>query len=244
MGMEAIIPRWPWNEAHSNIILRRALSATPLYIVVVVFDSAKHHHVPHRLTLFAVLHVGLLALQSDYAEDLRSFLSFDHAESLPPALPDSPRFLPSPKPAPSTVLPSPPAIARTPSSASTRYRRLNRSDALARLEGKGKRPVLATISQNFMSMTDDEGDDEMSSDESSDDDESFIELPPSIRRQHAYSQSSPTVLTNTSTSFFSTKSRSISSRSKHASLQPLQSFMDLKDEDSWRWRSFIEISVA
>ncbi|KAF8900077.1 hypothetical protein CPB85DRAFT_166215 [Mucidula mucida] len=205
---------------------------------------------------------GFLLSQSDYAEDLRSFLSFDHAEasSLPPyvlnptsllsaadnmyrALPDSPRFLPSPKPAPSTVLPSPPAIARTPSTASTRYRRLKRSDALAQLEGKGKRPVLATISQNFMSMTDDEGDDEMSSDESSDDDESFIELPPSIRR-HAYSQSSPTVLTNTSPSFFSTKTHSISSRSKHTSLQPLQSFMDLKDEDSWRWRSFIEISVA
>lgn len=91
---------------------------------------------------------------------------------------------------------------------------MKRSDALARLEGKGKRPALAPISQNFMSMSDDEGDDEMSSSDSDiSDDDSFIELPPSIIRRHAHSNSSPTILTTTSPSFLSSKSRSISSRS-------------------------------
>ncbi|KIY68359.1 hypothetical protein CYLTODRAFT_453613 [Cylindrobasidium torrendii FP15055 ss-10] len=198
-------------------------------------------------------------MSSGYEEQLKSFISFDANEApLPPARPESRSCLPAaPALAPAPKLSSH-SVSRTPSTVSTNYRRVKRSDALARLEGKAsKQPSLA---YDFMELDDDdedEGDDEMSSTSSTssstssvfssdDDSESFIELPPRSTRGHGHSASSPI---SPPPSFFSSESRirSISSRTKHSSVSsrgPLTSFIDLKDEDSIRWRSFIEISIS
>ncbi|TFK71369.1 hypothetical protein BDN72DRAFT_464323 [Pluteus cervinus] len=184
---------------------------------------------------------------------------------------DSLRALPSPKPAPSVSLPEPPkmspttsqpprlpSIPRTPtlrmsslepaplspvristppqsnkrsrhgtlvSTASTTTRGINRSDALARLEGqlspkrKAKKPK--TIRTNFMSMSDDESD--------MDDlvfvlnEKAEMGLPLSKR--------------------LSSTHHSNTRRRPDGSALHLNSFIDFytDNDQSWKWRSFIEI---
>ncbi|SJL03434.1 uncharacterized protein ARMOST_06789 [Armillaria ostoyae] len=133
-----------------------------------------------------------------------------------------------------------PRVARSisTSTVSTRYRALRRTSALAALEGHRKRTQSLSTSQNFISLSDDEGDDELSDDddESSDSDESFIDVFPSVPEH------------------------SQGSRRSRSDWLHLKSFIDLRNEredgtrekdqasltssNSWGWRSYIEIAMA
>ncbi|KAJ7589034.1 hypothetical protein C8J56DRAFT_29627 [Mycena floridula] len=128
---------------------------------------------------------------------------------------------------------------------STGYRKTNRSDALARLEGRVKAQV---VDDNFMSMTDDDGDGDNEFEEESDADS--LDLPPFADRRvtvtrafAATSESDSDVLPspiNSVQRLPSAKSR------RSSSWMPLKSFIDLHEhEDSqWGYRSFIQISVS
>jgi hypothetical protein len=133
-----------------------------------------------------------------------------------------------------------PRVARSisTSTVSTRYRALRRTSALAALEGHRKRTQSLSTSQNFISLSDDEGDDELSDDddESSDSDESFIDV------------------------FSSVPEHPQGSRRSRSDWLHLKSFIDLRNEredstrekdrasltssNSWGWRSYIEIAMA
>ena len=193
-----------------------------------------------------------------------------------PEVPDSPPRLPSLIPIPALEIPhlSPPSltISRTPapltairhlsvatkatsSSVSTRVRKSNRSEALARLEGRSKhRPITLHIKHlnpqqyDFMNMTDDEDED----DTDMDPDHMFsnpvlepedVVLPTTFLRAPT---SAP--LPSQSDSLLATSSHFVR---PHKTLVPstndwlpLTSFMDLHNDDdssSWAW-SFIQVA--
>jgi hypothetical protein len=193
-----------------------------------------------------------------------------------PEVPDSPPRLPSLIPIPALEIPhlSSPSltISRTPapltairrlsvatkatsSSVSARVRKSNRSEALARLEGRSKhRPITLHIKHltpqqyNFMNMTDDEDEDDTDSDA----DHMFsnpvlepedVVLPTTFLRAP---RSAP--LPSQNDSLLATSSHFVR---PHITLVPstndwlpLTSFMDLHNEDdssSWAW-SFIQVA--
>ncbi|TFK29765.1 hypothetical protein FA15DRAFT_663944 [Coprinopsis marcescibilis] len=180
--------------------------------------------------------------------------------SAPPRLPSLPK-LPSiyfaPEPARRSFLSSL-RISRTKapssfstSSISTRAKRGNRSDALARLEGRSMPPPALKsappfqLERNFMSMSDDEDDDSdvdssaPKNDVSEDDlfyaffEPEDLVLPPSpTSRRKSSSPTKPSFR------------RSLSKRST-SDWFPLKSFIDLKNDDessTWSWRSFIDVA--
>ncbi|KAF8892038.1 hypothetical protein BD779DRAFT_1510550 [Infundibulicybe gibba] len=196
---------------------------------------------------------GLLPLGPPRDDQLSSFLSLETAErhqSSSIRTRSSRQSLPSPKPAPSITLPEipqppQPSHARrtsttTHSSVSPTVRRVNRTAALARLEGR----TPSTRRRNFMSMSDDEDEDAP---------------PPRIRTLNL--ETEDIVLPSVSTYTFPavsapvsprhspSRARSRRTKSRHQSTHdwfPLKSFIDLHAEDdmsSWAWRSFIEVAT-
>ncbi|RDB23812.1 hypothetical protein Hypma_009079 [Hypsizygus marmoreus] len=153
--------------------------------------------------------------------------------------------------APSLVYALPPKREST-SSVSTRARKVNRSHALARLEGRSNstrhKPMAKPIERNFMSMSDDEDDSDLEAEppritlSAVLEPEDVVLPPPSAVRLQG-SRSAPI-----SGSFPSlTTSRSSSSRKRRTSKEwfPLKSFIDLQSDEEmsgWSWRSFIEVA--
>ncbi|KAK0203027.1 hypothetical protein DFS33DRAFT_950887 [Desarmillaria ectypa] len=124
------------------------------------------------------------------------------------------------------------------STVSTRYRTLRRSSALAALEGHRKRAQSLSTSQNFISLSDDEGDDELSDDddESSDSDESFIDVFPPVPEHLQGSRGSRSDWLHLKSFIDLRNEREDSTREKDGA--------SLTRSSSWRWRSYIEIAMA
>ncbi|KAF9005964.1 hypothetical protein BDQ17DRAFT_1540593 [Cyathus striatus] len=236
-------------------------------------DSSKHPtipEVPPQLTSSP----SPSPLRLRYSRDsLRTLPSPKPAPSL--TLPDlpleahSPRSsnpprLPSLLPLPSLELPLKPAypslLPGTSSTVSTRVKKINRSDALARLEGRSKSADVPSVKpplqrRNFMSMSDDEDEDESdhnSLDFFDEDDKlgftliepedivlpSVADLMASQHSAHARKSSIP--------SLASRRRRNNTSQSSK-DWHPLKSFIDLRNDDEpsrWSWRSFIEVATV
>ncbi|KAK0497294.1 hypothetical protein EDD18DRAFT_1462118 [Armillaria luteobubalina] len=125
------------------------------------------------------------------------------------------------------------------STVSTRYRALRRTSALAALEGHRKRTQSLSTSQNFISLSDDEGDDELSEDdddESSDSDESFIDVFPSVPEHSSGSRRSRSDWLHLKSFIDLRNEREDSAREKDRA--------SLTSSSSWGWRSYIEIAMA
>ncbi|PBK65828.1 hypothetical protein ARMSODRAFT_1087083 [Armillaria solidipes] len=124
------------------------------------------------------------------------------------------------------------------STVSTRYRALRRTSALAALEGHRKRTQSLSTSQNFISLSDDEGDDELSDDddESSDSDESFIDVFPSVPEHSQGSRRSRSDWLHLKSFIDLRNEREDSTREKDGA--------SLTSSNSWGWRSYIEIAMA
>ncbi|KAF7299137.1 hypothetical protein MIND_00862200 [Mycena indigotica] len=181
-----------------------------------------------------------------------------------PTVPPSPRILPSAKPAPMTSLPSlpdnnnldvlNPSLSRSPtpvqrkpsvasqatrasatsSTVSTHYRRTRRDRALERLEGK--RPVKPKfeVTGNFISLSEDEDEDQiLPADEEID-----LSL---TNDQLAMLIDNPYYVPTPPASAEPPK------RARRKTVLGLQSFMDFRNDDDsnsrWSWRSFIEIAT-
>ncbi|KAG7444398.1 uncharacterized protein BT62DRAFT_934062 [Guyanagaster necrorhizus] len=134
-----------------------------------------------------------------------------------------------------------PRIARSisTSTVSTRYRTLRRTSALAALEGHRKRTQSLLMSQNFISLSDDEGDDELSDDdddESSDSDESSIDMLPSVSERSQGSQRSRSDWLHLKSFIDLRNEREDSTREKDRA--------SFNSGSSWGWRSYIEIAMA
>ncbi|KAJ7595088.1 hypothetical protein C8J56DRAFT_928373 [Mycena floridula] len=188
---------------------------------------------------------------------------------------DSLRSGPSPKPAPSALLPQLPlsnkerrsalpplSLSQLPSSpplssqnflerrpttrstttVSTSHRRTKRTHALARLEGRSNSMLFAVPSaENFMSLSDDE--DEVDDAYDADSAEELLpQFASSIGSSFAFGAA------NTDSVIIPVSSRPGNKRrsSLVSNWFPLSSFMDLKDQEdnSWAWRSFMQISVT
>ncbi|KAG2011709.1 hypothetical protein CC2G_011797 [Coprinopsis cinerea AmutBmut pab1-1] len=156
------------------------------------------------------------------------------------------------------------ASVQTTSSVSTRVKKVNRSDALARLEGRVKPSRLSfTPSRNFMSMSDDEEEDQDSDAESlgakSDytdlgDDlfYAFFEpedlvLPASLPSTSPISPSHPIAHRRNSSSPTKSSFARMHFRRSTKEWFPLKSFIDLRNDDessasTWSWRSFIDVA--
>ena len=152
------------------------------------------------------------------------------------------------------------ATKATSSSVSTHVRKSNRSEALARLEGRSKhRPITLHIRHvkpqkyNFMNMSDDEDDEDDTDLEGPNFDHDFedvfsnpvlepedVVLPPFLQAPG----SAP--LPSQNGSFLATSSLSVRPhKTLVSSTLPLTSFMDLHNDDdssSWVWRSFIQVA--
>ncbi|EDR14647.1 uncharacterized protein LACBIDRAFT_305491 [Laccaria bicolor S238N-H82] len=142
----------------------------------------------------------------------------------------------------------------TSSTVSTRVRRINRSAALARLEGRSKSADLPQVKplspRNFMSMSDDEDEADSDFDLLDSDDEKSQQPNPILEFEDVILPSASLSPPKAARSGSSTPSQSSSSRRrKHHKRSttkdwfPLKSFIDLhNDDDSWSWRSFIEVA--
>ncbi|KAK0457802.1 uncharacterized protein EV420DRAFT_1335181 [Desarmillaria tabescens] len=133
-----------------------------------------------------------------------------------------------------------PRVARSisTSTVSTRYRTLRRTSALAALEGHRKRTQSLSTSKNFISLSDDEGDDELSDDddESSDSDESFIDVFPSVPEHSRGSRRSRSDWLHLKSFIDLRNEREDSTREKDRA--------SLTSSSSWGWRSYIEITMS
>ncbi|KAG6910196.1 hypothetical protein DXG01_012331 [Tephrocybe rancida] len=140
-----------------------------------------------------------------------------------------------PAPAPSAVATTavPLTYRNSTATVSTTVRRVNRSHALARLEGRTRstRRMPKKRNFNFMSMSDDEGDDEPDVDAVLNEPEDHV-LPPL--------KSAPIG------GRFPSSAISMSPRKRTKEWFPLKSFIDLQsgedDLNRWGWRSFIEVA--
>lgn len=149
------------------------------------------------------------------------------------------------------------ASVLTSSTVSTRVRRINRSAALACLEGRSKSADLPQVKplspRNFMSMSDDE--DEADSDLVDSDDEKSQQPNPILELEDVILPSallSPPKAVPLPRRGSSTPSQSSSSRRRKHQKRfttkdwfPLKSFIDLANDDdssSWSWRGFIEVA--
>ncbi|KAG6857433.1 hypothetical protein H0H87_003500 [Tephrocybe sp. NHM501043] len=200
---------------------------------------------------------------------------------------DSLRTIPSPKPAPSITLPdlptpsrrssiqvgsidAPPAHRRSTAStltATSSVRKVNRSHALARLEGRTRstRRPRPPVKRNFMSMTDDDSDADREDNNGDDDDhiddhrrrvalsvlnepEDLVLPPPTIPLYDP--RSAPVGGRFPSLSLTSRLSSPRKKRTTTKEWFPLKSFIDLqaspdREDDffsRWSWRSFIEVA--
>jgi len=154
-------------------------------------------------------------------------------------------------------LPDSPTLARGPSlrtlaskstssaslSIKSEIKRVNRSAALACLEGRGPPParILRKSHPNFMSMSDDEDEDES------------LALSPTREANKGFSAIIPSNTPSSEAEPFSSdqQSKMAPVRSRHRSrtmeswFPPLANFIDLRsEEDPPNWRSFIELSTA
>lgn len=151
------------------------------------------------------------------------------------------------------------ASVLTSSTVSTRVRRINRSAALACLEGRSKSADLPQVKplspRNFMSMSDDEDEADSDLDLLYSDDETSQQPNPILEFEDVILPSallSPPKTAPLPRSGSSTPSQSSSSRRrKHHKRSttkdwfPLKSFIDLHNDDdssTWSWRSFIEVA--
>ncbi|TFK39977.1 hypothetical protein BDQ12DRAFT_665172 [Crucibulum laeve] len=139
----------------------------------------------------------------------------------------------------------------TSSTVSTRVRKFNRSDALARLEGRSELPRVPckrTLQSNFMSMSDDEDEDD-----SDDDSVDFFDSADTQRKTFLPAIEPEDVVLPTITISGRLRGTSVSNSHKrrHAPNRttkdwfPLKSFIDLRNDDDssrWSWRSFIEVA--
>ncbi|KAH9479477.1 hypothetical protein JR316_0008071 [Psilocybe cubensis] len=162
----------------------------------------------------------------------------------------------------------------TTSTVSTRARRQNRSEALARLEGRSgiRTAPLAYPKRNFMSMSDDEDDDEQDhADDENDDSEPDSDLEslhfPDLKSLHNPLLEPEDMVLPLPTPDFLQAPRSAPlpprsptfvgglrrQRTKNRATKdwfPLKSFIDLRNDDdrmsttssSWAWRSFIQVA--
>jgi hypothetical protein len=146
---------------------------------------------------------------------------------------------------------------------STRHRKFNRSDALACLEGRSKSAqelVAKRVARNFMSMSDDEDDEQEENPHTSPDykqdlmvtlitalEDEDVVIPQSPLNPLYASKTTPlSVAFSSSTPSLSRSPR----RPKHKRRSTsewfqLQSFIDFRGEDelsSWNWRSFVEVA--
>lgn len=140
----------------------------------------------------------------------------------------------------------------TVSTVSTRARKTNRSDALARLEGRSRpinQPAPKRVARNFMSMSDDEDDydDSITLDFG---DEKLVTLSITLEPEDIL-LSFPKVIPAPNSAPAGGRFSASSSMSRWRKQPggkdwfPLKSFIDLQNDDemsSWNWRSFIEVS--
>ncbi|KAF7309819.1 hypothetical protein MIND_00353800 [Mycena indigotica] len=197
----------------------------------------------------------------------------------PVGLSPTSRSIPSAKPVPAAILPDTPSFSRTKvtphalktalapqrkpsvlsnatrasattSTVSTRYRRKRRDKALDCLEGRRPSPPFAAT-ENFMSLSDDEEDDEQVQhhsgavpimDQDLDtllSDDQLIRLIARLEDGDLRTAPSPPSTPH------SRESSSHSSKPRHKSALGLKSFMDFHNEDDtsgWSWRGVVEVA--